>query len=116
MSGSRPCPRDDLTRVSLRDLAGLPGRGQLSAKPAGQVFRVNERYQDRDVLTGGGPAALGGLRPRLRDVINPCPVRQSGERVQDLNAKFADREHSCHRIGKTVTWYGRPRGQGSGSS
>ncbi len=87
MNGRQPCPHDDIARFPPRDLAQLVTQGQLLRKHTGQLFRrVSDRYQNRDVLTG-----------------------------DELSAGLPGREHCYHRIGKTITWYDRPRA-GGGSS
>jgi hypothetical protein len=110
MSGKQLCPHDDLTHFSLHDLADLLEQRLLTLKQVEQLFRrVNERYQNRDVLTDEELTALRELRAKLTDRINPYSADQLDKRVQELNAKFPDWEHGYHQIGKTVTWYDRRR-------
>jgi hypothetical protein len=104
------CCQRDVDRLAVRDIAELLEQGQLPRKSAGRVFRrVSDRYQARDVLTDAELDALGRLRDRLTELINPCPVEELDQRMVELDAKFPDWEHSYHRVGTLVTWSSRPR-------
>jgi polyhydroxyalkanoate synthesis regulator phasin len=84
-------------------------QGQLTPEEAEPVFwRVNDRYQ-LDVLTKAEREALRELRDQLTDLISPYTIEELDKEIEALNAKFPDWEHFYHRIGKTVTWYDRPR-------
>ena len=72
-------------------------------------WRINDRYQNRDVLTDEELTALCDLRDRITDMINPYPIEQLDKRIEHLNEVFPDREHFYGRAGTMVSWHSRPR-------